>query len=118
MKDKFGTEIKVGDTVAMVQPKYKDLVLGTVSALTPTKVRVKWRNRMYSGAAGDEDMLREPCQVIVKPISDAKLAEYKEAAEMFKGFLDTLPNGWLGRTVGDIGMLNQAYIKYRSASSK
>lgn len=37
-----------------------------------------------------------------------------EALKLHLAFLDSLPEGWLGKTTGDVGLLNDAYI----ASSK
>lgn len=36
------------------------------------------------------------------------------ALKLHLQFLDSLPSGWLGKTTGDVGLLNDAYI----ASSK
>jgi hypothetical protein len=47
--------------------------------------------------------------------SHAALLEYKQAAELFEEFMATLPRGWLGKTCGDIGLLNQAYLTMRKA---
>lgn len=48
-----------------------------------------------------------------KPVD--KLDLWRSTAEMFAEFLDGLPNGWLGKTAGDVGVLNQAYINLRAA---
>lgn len=40
MKDFFGNELNVGDTVAFEQPRYRNLVLGTIVGFTAHNVRV------------------------------------------------------------------------------
>ena len=40
----------------------------------------------------------------------AAAPELLEGLKLFMKFLDSLPEGWLGKTVGDIGCLNEAYI--------
>lgn len=34
-----------------------------------------------------------------------------ECVQLAHDFLDSLPNGWLGKTTGDVGALNDFYIK-------
>jgi hypothetical protein len=50
MKDFVGIELAVDDFVAAMRPRYRELVLGRVVALTPKKVRVEYKlhygNRM------------------------------------------------------------------------
>lgn len=41
--------------------------------------------------------------------------ELENALRLHLAFLDSLPQGWLGRTVADIGLLNEAYIASRAA---
>ncbi len=48
-------------------------------------------------------------------ISQGKV--WKEVAELAHVFLDSLPRGWLAGTSGDVGALNEFYIKYRNASN-
>lgn len=45
----------------------------------------------------------------------AALEEYKEACEKFVGFPHSLPKGWLGKTTGDVGLLNDAYLQEAKA---
>lgn len=61
---------------------------------------------------------RKRAKLIVDAVNqhDA-LNEYREACDMFIAFLRSLPQGWLGKTVGDIGLLNEAYLKQASAQS-
>ena len=61
MKDIFGNIIHLDDQVAMVQPGYKNLVLGIVTKITAQKLRVRWKD--HNG--WEHDMLREQNQVIV-----------------------------------------------------
>jgi hypothetical protein len=44
--------------------------------------------------------------------------ELKESCELFVAFLASLNPGWLGKTTGDIGLLNDAYIKSARALKK
>jgi len=41
-----------------------------------------------------------------------------ECVKLAHVFLDSLPEGWLGKTVADIGALNDFYIKSRAAIEK
>ena len=45
----------------------------------------------------------------------AALVDYKEACEKFVEFLNSLPRGWLGKTSGDVGLLNDAYLQESKA---
>lgn len=45
----------------------------------------------------------------------AAAPEMLEALELINTFLDSLPEGWLGKTSGDVGALNDYYIKLREA---
>lgn len=38
-----------------------------------------------------------------------------EALDLHLAFLDSLPSGWLGKTTGDVGLLNDAYIASNAA---
>ena len=44
--------------------------------------------------------------------------ELLEALELHIAFLDSLNKGWLGKTTGDVGLLNKAYIKGSEALAK
>jgi hypothetical protein len=41
-------------------------------------------------------------------------AKLRHALQLHIDFLDSLPRGWLGRTVADIGLLNDAYLASRA----
>ena len=41
-----------------------------------------------------------------------------EALELAHVFLDSLPKGWLGKTTGDVGALNDFYLKSKVAMAK
>ncbi len=75
------------------------------------------KNQEYAGKAA-EAAARAKSNMIQKQgnISHLKRknAELTEALRLHLKFLDSLPNGWLGKIVADIGALNDAYI----ASSK
>jgi hypothetical protein len=55
-------------------------------------------------------------ELIVRSVN--ALPDYKEAADKFNAFLDSLPEGWLGKTSGDIGLLNDAFLAYSRAIAK
>ena len=44
MKDFFGNELRLNDTVAMVQPCETNLVIGKIVEFAKHKVRVQYRN--------------------------------------------------------------------------
>lgn len=44
--------------------------------------------------------------------------ELKEALELHIAFLDSLNKGWLAKCCGDIGLLNEAYLKGNEALAK
>lgn len=44
--------------------------------------------------------------------------ELLEALELAHAFLNSLPRGWLGKTTGDVGLLNDFYIKSGQAMDK
>ena len=51
-----------------------------------------------------------------KPITATSLVkDLLESLELAHEFLDSLPAGWLGKTTGDVGALNDFYIKSRPA---
>ena len=52
MKDVFGNELAIGDTVAFYAPGYRDMVTGTIIAFTPKQVRVEFNNTWNYGPKG------------------------------------------------------------------
>jgi hypothetical protein len=42
VRDYFGNELAVGDTVAFCEPGYRNLITGQILNFTPQKVRVKY----------------------------------------------------------------------------
>ena len=59
-KDFFGKPLSVGDTVAFIAPGYRHLVKGTITSLTPKKVRLSYSNTWnYSRGY--------PCEIIQSP---------------------------------------------------
>lgn len=42
-----------------------------------------------------------------------RCTDLEKTLQLYLDFLGSLPNGWLGRTSGDIGLLNEAYIASR-----
>jgi len=65
MKDYCGQELRVGQWVAMIQPKYfYSLAIGQIIKICDFKVRVRWKN-----GGRTEEILREPTQLVVHPNS-------------------------------------------------
>lgn len=62
------------------------------------------------------DADRDTCLKDADLISAAP--ELLEAFKLAHEFLDSLPEGWLGKTSGDIGALNDFYIKSRAVIEK
>lgn len=61
---------------------------------------------------------KEDADDIAKHLNEhASLVMHKEAAELFEQFLATLNKGWLGKTTGDVGLLNDAYLKLTAAKA-
>lgn len=63
MKDFVGLELREGDFVAAMRPKYRELVLGRVIKLTPQKVRVEYKlhygqNRMDTHLYNPTDLVK------------------------------------------------------------
>lgn len=62
MRDVFGREIHVGQEVAFMLPRYRDLWIGTIVAITPQNVRV---NYTYQGR--DQTYLTPGKNVAIRP---------------------------------------------------
>jgi len=61
MKDVFGNDLEIGDTVAFYAPNYRSMTTGEVIAFTPKQVRVKYRNTWnYSGEGLEQTYLNYP----------------------------------------------------------
>ena len=67
MKDFFGQEIKMGDSVALTPHGYKDLVMGTVIDFTPQKVRVSYMRTHNFGVQREDSILRDPSNLVKAP---------------------------------------------------
>ena len=52
MKDFIGRELDMGDSVIIISPKYRQLVLARIIAFTPKQVRVAYRNTWNYGKEG------------------------------------------------------------------
>lgn len=63
MKDFVGLELKEGDFVAAMRPRYRDLVLGRVIKLTPQKVRVEYKKH-YSSRSVMDTHLYDPKSLV------------------------------------------------------
>ncbi len=50
MKDIFGNELEIGDTVAFMEPGYTyTLQTGTIIKITPQKILIEWwKNKRYN----------------------------------------------------------------------
>lgn len=66
-KDFLGNVIDIGDSVAFMTPNYRCMVLGTIIAFTPQKIRIKYLNTWNYGSQGlEKEFLANPDQVIKK----------------------------------------------------
>lgn len=70
MKDFFGNDIRVGDTVALIPNHYRSLVEGKVISLTPKQVRIEYFNTWNFGEKVAEETIRYPDTLIKKIIKD------------------------------------------------
>ena len=61
MKDKFNNELTIGDEVIMILPKYRDLVVGTITSFTPMSMRLEYTHP-YRGCV--LKILQAPHQVV------------------------------------------------------
>lgn len=52
MKDVFGNELALGDTVAFYAPGYRDMIIGTIIKFTTKQVRVEYTNDWNFGKPG------------------------------------------------------------------
>ena len=72
MKDFFGTEIKIGDTVAFTNPisSRKSLALGKVTAISKSFAEIEFENPYYDGDIYPnkyDHTKKRPENIIVKP---------------------------------------------------
>lgn len=66
MKDIFGNELEVGDTVAFMEPGYAyALNKGTVVKLTPQKLKIEWKYKIGDQECS-ENTYKFPVQVAKK----------------------------------------------------
>lgn len=63
-------------------------------------------------AYGDRDRSKPNGSLI------AAAPELLETVRLAHTFLDSLPHGWLAHTSGDVGALNNFYLKSRAAIAK
>lgn len=70
MKDFFGNDIRVSDTVALIPNGYRSLVEGNVTSLTPKQVRIEYFNTWNFDRKVAEETIRYPDTVIKKIIKD------------------------------------------------
>jgi hypothetical protein len=64
MKDCIGREIKLDDSVIIIAPRYRTLVLARVVKLTPKQVRVRFINDWnYCKPGREEELLQFPSQM-------------------------------------------------------
>lgn len=50
--------------------------------------------------------------------AEDRVKQLEAALQLHLDFLASLPAGWLGKTTGDIGLLNEAYIASRELGMK
>ena len=69
MKDFFGNQLKIGDKVAAIIPRYRGLVLADIIAFTPQQVRIRFLNTWnYGREVGKiEETIQYPNQLIKSP---------------------------------------------------
>lgn len=74
MKDVFGQELEIGDTVAFNPPYYKGMTTGTIKSFTPKGVQVEYVWPNYPGFTGKRDTKVVPqlAQNVVKQNAFAK----------------------------------------------
>lgn len=66
MKDVFGNELNVGDTVAFTQPGYTyQLETGVIKSFTPKKLVISW-NRRLGSSTSEVQTYKFPMQVAKK----------------------------------------------------
>jgi hypothetical protein len=76
MKDFFGQELSIGDSVAFYAPGYRHFCTGNVIAFTPKKVRVEYINTWNYGRPGLKiEYLADSDMFIKKPASNATNTE-------------------------------------------
>lgn len=88
MKDFFGTEIKVGDTVAFMQTGYRSLMSGTVIKLTEKTVFIKHAKTNVCS----EETKQSPRQVIVKTNKPEKKETDRKEGETWEQYMSR--EGW------------------------
>jgi hypothetical protein len=59
MKDFLGKELRIGDSVIIVAPNYREFVLAQIVAFTPKKVRV-----VYEDNYGKQVLIQDPHQLV------------------------------------------------------
>lgn len=65
MKDYLGQQLAVGDKVVMIAPRYRSLVVGTITAFTDLNVRVDYTNTWNFRAPGRSmKILQSPDQLV------------------------------------------------------
>jgi hypothetical protein len=52
MKDVFGNDLEIGDTVAFYAPGYRSMCKGIIIAFTPKQVRVEYMNTWNYSSPG------------------------------------------------------------------
>lgn len=58
------------------------------------------------------------CCSHVEAREESREKRLEKNLQQFLDFLNTLPPGWLGKTVADIGLLNDAYVEARRLGMK
>jgi hypothetical protein len=64
MNDFFGQPLAIGDEVAFMKPKYRNMVVGKIVSFAPQSMLIQWHNRFFNAP----DTFRATSwQVIKKP---------------------------------------------------
>lgn len=64
MKDYFGKELSVDDTVILIAPGYRHFAKGKITSFTPKKVRVTYKNNWNYQNGLDIEIIQDPDQLV------------------------------------------------------
>ena len=66
MSDFIGIQLSLGDSVILIAPRYRSLVVGKIIAFTPKNVRVAYLNDWNFGKPGRYDEILQDSSQLVK----------------------------------------------------
>jgi hypothetical protein len=58
VKDFFGTELKEGDTVAFMEPDYRNMITGTIVSFAPKSMLIEWKKVWRHALDGTKPMIK------------------------------------------------------------